>query len=182
MAQLQNLCERFGPEHVQWRFDPICHYRNGDGPIRNNLDDFETIAGAAGSAGIGRCITSFMDFYPKIGRRLKSKPGLKFVEPTQEQQVRLLEHLQAHLRPYGMQLYMCCEKALLEALDPHSGIKPGSCIPNDLFMALHGGDLSCRPDRGQRTRKGCGCMESSDIGSYREHPCGHQCLYCYANR
>lgn len=33
-------------------------------------------------------------------------------------------------------------------------------------------------DKGQRAA--CQCAPSKDIGSYRNHPCGHRCMYCYA--
>jgi DNA repair photolyase len=49
-------------------------------------------------------------------------------------------------------------------------------------MELFGGELSLRRDTGQRVRAGCECRVAVDIGSYHLHPCGHGCLYCYANR
>ena len=38
-----------------------------------------------------------------------------------------------------------------------------------------------RRDTGQRVQKGCGCKVSVDIGVYHQHPCYHNCLFCYAN-
>jgi hypothetical protein len=182
LEQLRTLCDRFGPQSVQWRFDPICHYQSDRGGIRDNLHDFETIAGVAASAGITRCITSFMDIYPKIVRRLKSHPGLRLIEAPADQKARILNRMHQRLNAGGIQLFTCCEKEALAAIGPAAGIKPGSCVPNDLFLAMHGGSVSCRPDRGQRIGQGCGCLVSTDIGSYLDQPCLHKCLYCYANR
>ena len=78
-------------------------------------------------------------------------------------------------------LYTCCEKEVLNALPSGSNIRKSSCIPNDLFVKIFGGDLSFKRDTGQRSSKGCGCMISVDIGSYHLHPCYHNCLFCYAN-
>jgi hypothetical protein len=70
---------------------------------------------------------------------------------------------------------------VLNALPSGSNIRKSSCIPNDLFVKIFGGDLSFKRDTGQRSLKGCGCMISVDIGSYHLHPCYHNCLFCYAN-
>jgi hypothetical protein len=48
-------------------------------------------------------------------------------------------------------------------------------------MDIYGGHLSLRKDTGQRVKAGCGCKVSADIGSYRQQPCYHNCLFCYAN-
>ena len=70
LAQLQSLCERFGAKAINWRFDPICFFRTPEGTLQDNLQDFPDIAADAAAAGITRCITSFMDHYPKIQKRL----------------------------------------------------------------------------------------------------------------
>ncbi|MDA3896940.1 MAG: DUF1848 family protein, partial [Desulfobacteraceae bacterium] len=46
---------------------------------------------------------------------------------------------------------------------------------------LFGGKLSYKKDTGQRIKQGCGCMVSKDIGLYKQQPCYHNCLFCYAN-
>jgi hypothetical protein len=81
----------------------------------------------------------------------------------------------------NIQLFTCCEKELLEALPETTTIKKNACIPNDLLMEVYGGNISLQTDKGQRIKNGCGCMVSIDIGSYRLHPCYHNCLFCYAN-
>jgi hypothetical protein len=181
LGQLEYLCKHHGPNTVNWRFDPICFYHSGPGPLRDNLDDFAAIADSAARWGISRCITSFMDHYPKIRRRLSSRPGFEFIDPPLPEKVKTILEMEAQLAALNIQLYTCCEKDLIKALPPTSSITPSACIPNDLLMELFGGRLSLRKDTGQRVKAGCGCKVSVDIGSYRQQPCYHNCLFCYAN-
>jgi hypothetical protein len=182
LAQLAELARRFGPASIHWRFDPICFYQAGPGAAEeNNLADFETIAAAAAAAGIDRCITSFLDLYAKISRRTAALPGFAFVDPPPARKAAVLLAMEHALHRHRIRLYTCCEQKVLAALPAGSTVAAGACIPNDLLLQLYGGDISLRPDAGQRRRQGCGCRVSVDIGSYREQPCRHGCLYCYAN-
>lgn len=182
LTQLDRLCERFGPQAVNWRLDPICHYRWNGGAIQDNLGDVERIALAAAAAGIRRCTTSFMDPYAKISRRAaRRQPGIAFVEAAASERVRILLDLEGLLAPLNISLATCCERETLADMPPHTTIAAASCIPNDLLIQLYGGRLSQQRDPGQRRAAGCGCRVSSDIGSYDRHRCRHGCLYCYAN-
>jgi hypothetical protein len=179
LGQLRQLCHRFGTASVQWRFDPICHFTTQTGAIQTNLDDFETIAAAAGECGIGTCTTSFMDRYRKIERRTWDK--IVFVEPSLAERAKILLNMEQVLSPLGIQLDLCCEKKVLAQLPAESTIKAGSCISGRRIMAVHGGRVSQRQDSSQRKKSGCGCTISVDVGSYSLHPCHHNCLFCYAN-
>jgi hypothetical protein len=131
--------------------------------------------------GIRRCITSFMDDYPKIRKRVTKRPRFSFYYPSINTKVTIISRMEKKLADRDIALYACCEKELLNFLPEGSYIKPSSCIPNDLFVKLFGSTLSLKKDRGQRIRLGCGCRTSKDIGSYHLHPCHNRCLYCYAN-
>jgi Domain of unknown function (DUF1848) len=181
LDQLEQLCRIFGAPCVTWRFDPVCFYQTDSGDIRNNLHDFSLIAAQAARFGVTRCITSVMDNYPKIRKRTASMPDFGFVDPPLEAKTKLLLDMNKTLGAKNIQLFTCCEKELLARLPPNSGIKPSSCIPNRLLVYLYGGGLSFKKDLGQRVQNGCGCLVSSDIGSYHLHPCYHDCLFCYAN-
>ncbi len=175
------LCETFGPETVQWRFDPVCFFSFSNGPVQNNLDDFSVIAHRLSSLGIRRCITSFMDHYAKIARRCLRIPGFNFTDPPVNEKIEILLGMQSVIAANGMELYTCCEKEVLEGLSDDANIRAGSCIPHPLLVKLFGGELSFKKDVGQRVRQGCGCFESKDIGTYSRQPCYHNCLFCYAN-
>jgi len=200
LHQLEFLTGHYGADAVNWRFDPVCYYRTGQGglqekaelslprqtqtklmPLRHNLSDFSLIADCAARLKISRCITSFMDHYPKIRRRLSSRPDFEFIDPPPAQKVTTILDMESRLAALNIRLFTCCEKDLVEALPATSSVTPSSCIPNDLLMKIYSGRLSLRKDSGQRVKAGCGCKMSVDIGSYREQPCYHNCLFCYAN-
>ncbi len=181
LDQLDDLSRRFGSQSVNWRFDPVCFYRFDDGPIETNLADFSRIADRACKAGIRRCVTSFMDQYTKISRRLSAIPGMSFYDPPPGRKSETLLWMNSLLHPKGIVLHTCCEKEITDRLPDDSGIIENACIPNSLLVELYGGQLSMKKDPGQRRQMGCRCQISVDIGSYRNHPCNHSCLYCYAN-
>jgi hypothetical protein len=186
LAQLEALAKRFGPLSVQWRHDPICFFRVAGGGTQTNLSAFETIARRVADAGMRGCVTSFCDDYRKIQRRLaktrqKRAGEITFQFPGCEAKVPILDRMLAVLNPLGMALTTCCERELLERLPADMGVTGGRCIDHDRLEGLYGGRLSHRADSGQRRSSGCGCHQSVDIGSYRLHPCRHNCLYCYAN-
>jgi hypothetical protein len=181
LDQLKGLCVDFDPRTVNWRFDPICFFKFGKKAMEDTLHDFPRIAEWASTCGVTRCVTSFMDHYAKIKKRLKSIPQFSFIDPTLFEKIEILLEMENKLSEQKIDLYTCCEKEALNALPSGSNIRKSSCIPNDLLVEIFGGDLSFKRDAGQRSSKGCGCMISVDIGSYHLHPCYHNCLFCYAN-
>jgi len=122
-----------------------------------------------------------VDLYPKIKKRNVPFFGFSFIDPPVAEKRKILLRMEEELSARSIELYTCCEKEVLDKLPHDSGIKNSSCIPNDLFKELSGGTISLKKDRGQRIKKGCGCMISTDVGSYKEHPCFHNCLFCYGN-
>jgi len=181
LDQLRDLGRDFDPRSINWRFDPICFFEYGEKVIKDTLHDFSRIATWASKCGVTRCITSFMDDYAKIKKRITSIPGFSFIDPILSEKIEILLKMEKKLSEKKIDLYTCCEKEVLNALPSCSNIRKSSCIPNDLFVKIFGGDLSFKRDKGQRSSKGCGCMISMDIGSYHLHPCYHNCLFCYAN-
>ena len=181
LEQLETVCRCFGAAAVNWRFDPLCFYRTGGNKIKDNRHDFKRIAERASKTGVKRCITSFWDDYPKIRKRKAPVPGFRFINPPLKEQKNIVLEMENELTPRKMNLYLCCEKDLLGLLPSESGVSNSSCIPNDHLVKIFGGSLPLKRDRGQRVKAGCGCMVSVDIGSYREQPCFHNCLFCYAN-
>ena len=179
--QLDMLCQMFDAHNVTWRFDPICFFKTKQKDICDNLHDFVLIADRAFHCGISRCITSFMDDYPKIRKRVEILPGFAFIDPPLETKREILLNIKKTLAAKNVDLFTCCEKQVLETLPANAGIKPSACIPNCLLVERFGGNLSFKKDAGQRIKDGCGCMVSVDIGSYQLHPCYHNCLFCYAN-
>jgi hypothetical protein len=186
LSQLKCLAGMVAPEVINWRFDPICRYQmydhHGKIHVYDNLNSLETIACAVSNVGIKRCVTSFMDDYRKIHTRIKKIPNFEFLQISKEEQIEIILQIEEKLQQYNIKLFVCCEKDLLQALPKTSHVKANACIPNDFLMKHYGGQLSVKKDYGQRTKFGCECKISRDIGDYICHPCLHQCLYCYANK
>lgn len=179
LAQLDELCAAFGPQAVQWRFDPICFFTNTHGKEESNLDGFTLISQHVAKLKIPVCITSFVDPYRKVMLRFK-KHGISLTEPDMGRKITLITDMAQKLDGSGVKLQLCCEKEVLAALPQPAAARPGACIPGAHLAGLYGKDLALVPDRGQRAAAGCGCTASRDIGSYRRHACRHDCLYCYA--
>ena len=181
LDQLEFLCSCFNPNTINWRFDPICFYKTKENQIMDNLHDFSLIADKAANCGIKRCITSFMDHYPKIKKRTAQIADFSFTDLPLEKKKEIVLKMTKTLSGNKISLQTCCEKEVIDLLDSDCGITQSSCIPNDLLVKLFGGKLTMRKDSGQRIKSGCGCKVSVDIGSYNLHPCYHNCLFCYAN-
>ncbi len=181
LVQLRVLSRDYGSKTINWRFDPICFFIYGENVIKDTLIDFSKIATWVSQCGVTRCITSFMDHYAKIKKRVKSIPKFSFIDPKLSQKIEILLKIEKILFEKKIDLYTCCEKEVLNALPSGSNIRKSSCIPNDFLVEMFGGDISLKRDPGQRSSKGCGCMISVDIGSYHLQPCYHNCLFCYAN-
>ncbi|MBU1169286.1 MAG: DUF1848 domain-containing protein [Proteobacteria bacterium] len=179
LKQLTFLCDRFDSKAITWRFDPICHYQVDKGREQNNLSDVQEIAEHAARAGIGRCVTSFVDLYTKVLAR--TGPDFSLVDIPRERKINLILSMENLLLPLGIRLFLCCEKEILMHLPKNSTVAKAACIPSQDLIKLFGQGISRAQDRGQRKNQGCGCGLSRDIGSYRFHPCYHNCLFCYAN-
>ncbi len=181
LKQLAMLSRMHGPKCINWRFDPICLFQTASGQRGDNLDHFDEIAGRAAEAGIKTCITSFVDHYRKVRRRCRRHSDLEFIDPSLDRKIAIIGQLANCLEPKGIHLQLCCEKDLLEALPAEAQVSAAACISSHRLAALFGSDLSLAQDSGQRRAAGCMCGLSRDIGSYRLHPCHHNCLFCYAN-
>jgi len=186
LNQLESLSSLFGAENIAWRFDPVCFYKTEpDGCEKNNLSDFALISEKASGLGIKKCVTSFLDIYPKIHKRLqylsrKKTIPLIFTNPCLEKKLQVLQWMEKHLSQLNMHLSLCCEKELASHPDTGSTILENACVDGNLLKANFGGLPETKRDYGQRSKQGCRCTRSIDIGSYDEHPCFHNCIFCYA--
>jgi len=190
VAQLRALAAAFGPQRINWRFDPVVswsviahrmkatsgeHVSGGDscGNRRDNLGGFQRLADAVAEAGVRRCTFSFMCHYRKVTKR-GERLGIAFHDPPSERKREIAAHLAAECQARGMVLLNCCNEGL-EGID---NLERGRCIDGALLAQLAGEPCSLAPDKSQRPH--CGCTVSRDIGSY-SMTCPHACWYCYAN-
>jgi hypothetical protein len=181
LAQAAELARRHGAAAVTWRCDPICFVRTGGKmTVHPSMEALEALAASLADTGIDRCVTSFVDLYRKVKQRLPSS-GVDLVDPPLPAKCEVLLAMAASLRRRNIRLNACCEKEILDALPMTAGIGPGDCIPGHLLASLYGPGFKRQKDSGQRRKHGCTCNISVDIGSYRQQPCYHNCLFCYAN-
>ncbi len=167
---IEKLVARYGIGYVKWRFDPIVISEITDESwiyrkFEQNCKTFEGL--------VTQCITSFVDFYPKVQKRfakLKKKCGLAFYDPDFETKHKMISNLREISRSFNIKLQLCCEREIAVSLK----IEEASCV-NPFDLKLPEPDLYKR----KPTRDGCNCYESIDIGTY--NTCRLGCVYCYAS-
>ncbi len=187
LAHARTICDRFGPETLAWRFDPICFFSVDKGQRQHNLEAFPPLADTLAGMGVKSCTTSFYGPYAKVNTRIRflerrGQRPVEFIHVGFEERLDILCRMAGQLSQRGMELQLCCQPDLTAALEKE-GIRaaPGRCIDGHRLKALFGGHPERRRDYGQRSKQGCTCTRSVDIGSYQDHPCHHNCLFCYAH-
>lgn len=180
MNQMAYLIRTFGPKCVVWRFDPVCIGKGPDGEPFRTSDAFAEMAAGMATIGVQTCTFSFLDMYAKVARRSAAK-GVSFLDPGIAEKIAIASRIAAIARQADIRLQTCCEADLLKYLPKDVPVTAASCIPAPLLVELYGAGCPVLPDKGQRRSQGCGCYLSQDIGSYRDHPCYHDCLFCYAH-
>jgi DNA repair photolyase len=169
----RQLSDILSPERVYWRYDPILLSALTD--ISHHLRKFEDLIRKL-QGFCSRCTTSFADFYHKTRRNLKmieKRAATRFRVPSPIERNRLMRDFQAIARSKGMRLYTCCDHVLCDGKGDKSG-----CIHEGMIQ-IGIPDTHILPKR-RPTRKGCHCIESTDIGAY--DTCTYGCVYCYATR
>lgn len=165
------LSRRYGKQRMIWRFDPIIlsNRINRDHIFKRFRELASRLSGKS-----QRCIISFVQHYARARVRFKAlqkKHGLVIENTPLEEQREIAYHLSGIAEQYGFSLYACCQDHLVEG-----PIKKAHCIDKEFFNIF---GLKEEPLGQNPTRKGCGCFDSRDIGSY--NTCPHKCVYCYAN-
>ncbi len=158
---------RLGKHRVIWRYDPIL--LTPDYSVFWHEEQFSYLAEKL-SPYTEMCTFSFLDFYAKIHKRLKT---LEIQDMNQKQQCIIAQKLARIAHFYSIQINTCGEEL---DLSPYQ-IDHASCIDPLLISRLTGYSLDVKKDKNQRPA--CGCVSSIDLGLY--HTCRHECLYCYAN-
>jgi len=161
------LYDRYGENYIQWRFDPIII--SNLTPKNYILDKFAQLCFKL-SGKVRTCITSFVDFYPKVKRRFERNNNIKFFNPEMGEKAEIITAMERIANEHKIQLRLCCESELAQKLD----IESASCVNPLRFHYADVQNIKIKP-----TRSGCTCYESKDIGMY--NTCLFDCLYCYAN-
>ncbi len=166
----KELASHIPANAIRWRFDPII-------VTTDVMDRFlivkEKLTQALGS--VDEVITSFPDPYKKAVERVRMS-GLSWPEVTEEQKKRIIATM---VESFGtdavVPVKLCCEPELFKL----PGVGQAHCVDDALFKEIYGLDFGgLDKDPGQRVA--CGCVKSTDIGTY-DLACPHACRYCYAN-
>ena len=157
------LAAKIGRERIKWRYDPII--LNGSFDLDYHKTQFESLCQQLASDTESVTI-SFVDWYNRHQGR-----NLRVV--TYEEMAELSSYIAEIARRFGIAASACCEQTDFTSF----GVKRASCISKETVEQLCGCPIPARRDKNQR--KGCGCVESVDIGAYQT--CLNGCTYCYAN-
>lgn len=166
--KLPGLVDFLGsPERLRLRIDPLVAVKK-DGMLISNIPVAEQIIDHAAQIGIRSFITSFMEEYPRVKRRLAGH-GYEIITLSQGQRIKVIERLAREAQKRGGVLHTC-------AVPGFAGSK---CIDGALLQELHPFKESCSREKASGQRELCGCTKSVDIGWYNMR-CRSGCLYCYA--
>lgn len=163
----QELSKKIGAERVIWRYDPILF--NEVYTREYHLKAFEQMAEAL-EGYTKKCVISFVDDYAKIAKNMKS---LQVQQLPEEELMKFAGQLKQIADKHNIQMTSCAEKIDLGSC----GIGHNSCIDRELIEKLMGCSIKTGKDKNQRTV--CGCVESTEVGTY--NTCKNGCKYCYAN-
>ena len=114
-------------------------------------------------------------FYNKVKRSLaalKAKSGITAYDAVVERKQALAGKLAELASAFELEFHACC----CEYLTGVPGVQCSRCVDGDLVCELSGGKFKYQV---KPSREGCGCSESTDIGTYGT--CSGNCAYCYAN-
>lgn len=162
------LAGKYSPEHLVWRFDPLC--MTGPEDFALHEERFIRIAELL-EGHVHRCFISFTHPYGKVLANFRAQGQGRLLDLTNEEKKHYSRHLSGIARTYGIELFACCNDYLLG-----DGVGKASCIDGPFLSGLFHSPLDCKA---APSRKECACTKSIDIGAY--DTCTHGCLYCYAN-
>ncbi|MCX7879395.1 MAG: DUF1848 domain-containing protein [Ignavibacteria bacterium] len=159
------FAERYGKKYIRWRFDPIII--TNITPESFIIENFHFLCEKL-SEKTDSCITSFVDLYPKVIKKLKTYDNLKLSNISNHKQIEIITQLDKIAKSFGIKLELCCESKISKQL----GISNASCVKPTHFYNINLEDYKIKPSRNE-----CTCYESIDIGFYNS--CIFNCVYCY---
>ncbi|MBU1625781.1 DUF1848 domain-containing protein, partial [bacterium] len=173
LDSFKKLSDTISPDLVFWRYDPIILSSITDEGY--HLEKFESLCKTLRGY-TKRCYFSFADYYSKTRRNLFNlieKDKITFYQPLLSKQSEISEKLWDIGTHYGFQLYSCCSPFL-----KGTKILKARCVDDEPFRQM---GISSYPKLAPKpSRQGCGCIESTDIGTYNS--CIFGCRYCYATK
>ena len=180
IAALRRLYDRFGPDAVVWRYDPVLI--TDATPPQWHRRQFEWLATSLAGM-VDEVVLSFAAIYAKTRRnldRMTAVDGVAWRDPPADEKAGLLADLAGIAAGCGLTASLCAQPDLLAATEratPPAPLGAAACIDAARLSRVTGRPIAART---KGNRHGCLCAESRDIGAY--DTCPHGCVYCYANR
>jgi hypothetical protein len=162
----RKISNEIGRDRMVWRYDPVI--LNGRIGIEYHRRKFDLLCRELAGY-TDRCIFSFVEMHDKLGR-LRNEGILRNVSEKEANDIG--EAFSGTACENGMELSLCCSEFDLSRY----GISSRGCIDGEDMKTL--GVPFEKPQAPIRER--CACVKNIDIGEY--DTCGHDCIYCYANR
>lgn len=178
MRIVEKLANKYNPEQIRPRFDPVILTTNGevsptyDKPGRARLNQFDVFCKDLSSLGINNVTYSFIDLYPHVKKRLAMN-DINYLNLNDDLKVKFSERMLEIADKHGIQIYSC-SSPILETVD---GVRKAQCVDAGLIQELFPEKDRVSHAKDTSQRKACGCVKSNDIGAYL--PCKHGCIYCY---
>lgn len=162
---LKELSAMVGKKRLAWRYDPVLLTEKYT--VQRHLGTFEDMASRI-SPYVDRCIFSFVEMYRKLDTNMP-----EIVPLSEKDMDDIASGLGSIAAKYGLKIQTCGVAGDFTGY----GIGRSACMTLDILGEANG--ITFRKLKHKGMRKGCGCMESRDIGAYDSCPNG--CRYCYAN-
>lgn len=163
---LIQLSKMVGKKKVAWRYDPVL--LTDTYTIETHAKTFEYIAQKV-SPYIDRCIFSFVELYKKLEYNMP-----ELILFTEKDKLTISKILGTIAKKYGIKIQTCGTNESYASY----GIKKSGCATLEILSLAN--DIEFKELKHKGMRKGCGCIESRDIGAY--DTCLNGCKYCYANQ
>ena len=169
------LMQRYGSDHVWWRYDPVIITEKLDEAW--HIENFKHLAKAL--KGSPRCVMSLLltdGRYSHVLERIEpilTPTGDKLVGWPLDRKANMLSMLGKIAVSHGIRPEICAQPEIADA----AGLRRASCMDLELLKQAIPGlpNLRLNP-----TRKNCNCRETRDIGNF--NTCDNHCLYCSANK
>jgi len=164
------LWDKFGPQSVVWRYDPILYTSLTS--YDWHLENFKILAKNLDGL-TNEVVVSFAQIYKKVKNNLNSasiEQDFNWQDPTFEAKKELTYKLADIAQMHKMKFSVCGQREFLDG-----NIFDAKCIDAERLSRIAGYEIKAKR---KGHREGCGCYESKDIGAYET--CPHGCIYCYA--
>ncbi len=162
----RTISERIGKEKMVWRYDPVI--LNDKLDVRYHQRKFEVLCRELAGY-TERCVFSFVEIHGKLEKH-RSSGMLR--EISEDEAEALGSAFSDAAECSGIKLSLCCSEYDLSKY----GIASEGCISKEHMKALNVPYEELQAP----IRDRCLCVRNIDIGEY--DTCGHDCIYCYANR